>query len=416
MPDDLPADTVLGPLTGLTVVECSTWAFGPLCGVMLGDLGADVIKVENPNQPDAARTLLMVASADMEMPDGRSALFDIVNRNKRSVAIDLKSDRGRDLLKELIAGSDIFLQNFRPGVFDRMGLGYDDLAREQPRLIYARTSGYGLRGAEAERPALDPVGQARAGMFYASGEPGDPPNWISFAFADIMGASMLAYGVVAAVVARERHGVGQLVEASHLQASMWLEYWGIGAALYKGMTDWPRFDRTTAANPLFNHYQAADGEWLTIGVLDSTRHWANFCQALGLDALVHDSRFASATTRQEHAAELVALLDIRFMEEPRAVWEERLAAHPDLIFDRVQRIGDLPTDPAVIANGYIIDVEHPRYGSVPMIHHPVNLSATPATVRRTAPDLGQHTAEVLKERLGKTDEEIADLVVAGAIA
>ena len=380
-----PHDVPPGPLTGLTVVECSTWAFGPLCGVMLGDLGADVIKVENPNQPDAGRTLLVVASADMEMPDGRSALFDIVNRNKRSVAIDLKSDGGRDLLKELIAGADVFLQNFRPGVFDRMGLGYDDLAPDLPRLIYARTSGYGLNGDESERPALDPVGQARAGMFYASGEPGDAPNWISFAFADIMGASMLAYGVVAAVAARERYGRGQLVEASHLQASMWLEYWGIGAGLYKGLSDWPRLDRATAANPLFSHYQAADGEWLTLGIIDSTRHWGSFCRVLGLDGLGSDPRFADADGRWENAAALVKLLDARFAQEPRAVWEERLGSDSDLIFDRVQRIGDLPSDPAVVANDYLIDVPHPRYGSVPMIRHPVNLSATPATVRSTAP-------------------------------
>ena len=130
-----------------------------------------------------------------------------------------------------------------------MGLGYDDLAAAHPRLIYACTSGYGLQGDEAERPAFDPVGQARAGMFYAGGAPGDPPNWLSYGFADIMGASMLAYGVVAAVAARERHGMGQLVEASHLQASMWLEFWGIGAGLYKGLSDWPRFDRETAGNP-----------------------------------------------------------------------------------------------------------------------------------------------------------------------
>ena len=416
MSDNGRGDPAPGPLSGLKVVECTTWAFGPLCGAMLGDLGADVVKIENPRQPDAARSLLLVASTDMTMPDGTSALFDILNRNKRSLAIDLKSAGGYALLRELIAEADIFLQNFRPGVFDRMRLGYDDLAAAHPRLIYACTSGYGLQGDEAERPAFDPVGQARAGMFYAGGAPGDPPNWLSYAFADIMGASMLAYGVVAAVAARERHGMGQLVEASHLQASMWLEFWGIGAGLYKGLSDWPRFDRETAGNPLFNHYQAADGEWLTLGILDSARHWPDFCAALDLPDLIADARFCDAEARRANAAHLVRLLDARFAAEPRAVWEERLGSHPDLIFDRVQRIGDLPSDPAVVANRYLVDVAHPRYGPVQMLRHPVNLSATPARIQRTAPELGQHSAEVLCERLGKSDDEIADLVLNGTIA
>lgn len=213
-------------------------------------------------------------------------------------------------------------------------------------------------------------GQAHAGMFYAGGEPGDPPNWLSYASADIMGASMLAYGVVAAVAARERFGHGQLVEASHLQASMWLEYWGIGAGLYKGMSDWPRFDRSMAANALFNHYRAVDGEWLTLGMIDSSRHWDAFCSVMELTDLARDPRFIDADSRRENAAALVALLAARFAEEPRAVWEERLSVDPDLIFDRVKRIGDLPTDPALGANEYLIDVPYPRYGNVSMIRHP----------------------------------------------
>ncbi len=404
-----------GPLTGLKVVECSTWAFGPLAGVMLGDLGADVVKVENPTNPDAARTLMIVAGADMEMPDGKSALFDIVNRNKRSVAIDLKSERGCDLLKELINDADIFIQNFRPGVFDRMGLGYDDLAKTNPLLIYARTSGYGMHGDEVTRPALDPVGQARSGMYFAGGAPGDPPNWISFAFADVMGASMLAYGVVAAVAARERYGVGQQVEVSHLQASMWLEFWGIGSAMYMGMREWPRFDRANAVNPLFSHYRCADDEWLTLGIIDSDRDWAGFCEVMDLQHLIDEPRFADAQQRLENAADLVKILDERFAQEPRHEWERRLARNKDLIFDRVQRIGDLPNDPAIIANKYLVDVEHPRYGPVKLVAPPINLSATPASIRGFAPDLGEHTSEVLKERLGYDDDRIADLYAQGAI-
>ena len=403
-----------GPLTGMKVVECTTWAFGPLAGVMLGDLGAQVIKVENPQVPDAARGLTIVAGADVEMPDGTSALFDIMNRNKRSIALDVKSERGRELLKRLVAEADIFIQNFRPGVFKRLGLGYDDLAKINPKLIYASTSGYGQKGAEAERPALDAVGQARSGMYWASGEPGDPPNWISYGFADIMGASMLAHGILAAVAARERYGIGQEVEVSHLQASMWLEYWGIGTCLYKNLPEWPRFDRTVAANPLFSHYRCGDGEWLTLGMIDSDRDFAPLCRVMELEYLLDDPRFVDVQARAKNAAELVEILDLRFVMESRETWEKRLGQNPDLIYDRVQRVGDLPNDPAVLANGYLVDVDHPRYGRQKMVAPPANLSKTPGRIQCVAPELGEHTLEILRE-LGLHDEDVATLMAEGVV-
>ena len=163
-----------GPLSGMKVVECSTWAFGPLAGVMLGDLGAQVIKVENPHLPDAARGLMIVAGADVEMPDGTSALFDVMNRNKRSLCLDLKQERGRELLKQLLADTDIFIQNYRPGVFERMGLGYAELSKTNPQLIYASTSGYGSKGAEAERPALDGGRPSSLGHVLRVGQAGRP--------------------------------------------------------------------------------------------------------------------------------------------------------------------------------------------------------------------------------------------------
>ena len=404
-----------GPLAVIKVVECTNWAFGPLAGAMLGDLGADVIKVENPTTPDQARTLLYVAGVDCSLPDGASSLFEIMNRNKRSIAIDLKSEQGKAVLRTLATDADVFLENFRPGVFDRLGIGYEALAKLNPRLIYASTSGYGFEGAEAQRPALDPVGQARSGLMWSTGRPGDPPNWISMGWADIMGATMLSYDVICALAARELHGIGQKIECSHLMASMWLEYFAIGVCMFKGIKSWERFDRLNAANPLFNHYRCADDEWLMLGIVDTTRYWGAFCEAMDLLDLAEDPRFATLEKRAENCQALIAILDARFAEQPRRAWGTRLHAHPDLVFDRVQRIGDLRRDPQVQANDFLVDVAHPRHGKIQYLNHPVEYSQTPASIRRTAPLLGEHTWEILHERLGYSEEQIVALATAGVI-
>lgn len=404
-------------LDGIRVIECSTWGFGPIGGMMLGDLGADVIKIESPVRPDAARFVASVAGIPNLMPDGRSALFEAVNRNKRSLALDLKSEPGREIFRKLIVDTDVFLENYRPGTFEKLGLGYDALSELNPRLIHAATAGYGFKGAEAHLPALDAVGQARAGFMYSMGAPGDPPNWNTLGVADVMGATCLAYGILAALAARERNGGrGQRVEVSHIMATMWLSYWGVSVAMMKGFDEWPRFDRSRAANPLWNLYCCSDGEWLMLGILEAERDWRSFCRAVGLEELAEDERFTTLAAIGEHCQELIALLEARFSSAPRAEWEQRLAAEPNLIFTRVQNIGDLPADPAIIANGYLDPHPHRRYGGVPTLRHPVDLLATPARIQRDAPDLGEHSAELLKERLTLTDAQIADLAANGIIA
>ena len=404
-----------GPLTGVTVLECSIWLFGPYGGALLGDLGADVIKVENPNSPDPARDLRFVAGYDVTLPDGRSAVFELSNRNKRSIAIDLKQDRGRQLLLKLAVTSDVFLENFRPGALDRLGIGYERLTQINPQIIYAATSGYGFKGPEAQQPALDPIGQARSGIMWASAGPDGAPNWNSNGVADVMGAHMVAYGVVSALAARTRTGLGQRVEISHLMASLWLEYAAIGSATLLNLADWPRFDRGAAPNPLRNHYRCADDEWLSLCIEEPARHWPRFCEAVGLTDLLRHSRFATWEACADHAPDLIALLDRRFASAPRAEWEQRLRPHPALAWDPVQRAGDLRTDPTMQANGYVYDIEHPRYGPVSFLDHPVQFSETPTGVRRFAPELGEHTAEILQERLGYDDDQIADLVIAGIV-
>ena len=389
---------------------------------MLGDLGADVIKVESPSRPDAARFVESVAGIPNRMPDGGSALFEAVNRNKRSLALDLKTERGRELFRGLIAETDVFIENYRPGTFAKLGLSTAVLQDLNPGLIHAATAGYGFKGAESHLPALDAVGQARGGFMYSGGAPGDPPNWNTLGIADVMGATCLAYGVMAALAARELNvgadGVkrGQRVEVSHIMATMWLSYWGISVAMLQGLDSWPRFDRSQAANPLWNLYQCGDGEWLMLGILEAERDWASFCRAMGLESMAEDERFTTVAALGEHCGELIAMLEERFGSAPRAEWEERLSGEPNLIYTRVQKIGDLATDPAVAANGYMPTHDHRRYGPTPMLTHPAQLLGSPAQIRRDAPELGEHSAEILAERLGLDEAAITRLRAEGVIA
>ena len=405
-----------GPLTGMKMIECTTWGFGPIGGMMLGDLGADIIKIESADRPDAARYITNIVGIDNLMPDGQSASFQSFNRNKRSLGMDLKSERGKAIFKEMIKETDILLESYRPGTLDKLGLGYEVLSQINPRLICCATGGYGFKGEEWSKPALDAVGQARSGFMWSMGAPGDAPNWNTQAVADVMGSMCVAYGILAAVVERERNGgQGQKVEVSHINSNMWLSFWGISVCLLKGYDDWPRFDRKHAGNPIWNLYECGDGEWVMLGIVDSTRDWPKFCEVMDLTELRDDPRFDTMENRQQHCVELIQLLDAHFAQAPRAEWEARLDRNADLIYSRVQRIKDLPTDPAVVANGYLIDYHHRLYGPIKTLNHPAHLSRTPATIRRDAPDLGEHTAEVLKERLGYTDEQIAELVVEGVI-
>ncbi len=405
-----------GPLDGIKVLECSTWGFGPIGGMMLGDLGADVIKIESPTRPDAARFVESVAGIPNLMPDGGSALFEAVNRNKRSLALDLKSERGRDLFRDLIRDSDVFIENYRPGTFEKLGLSTEALMEINPRLIHAATAGYGFKGDEAHLPALDAVGQARGGFMYSGGAPDDPPNWNTLGIADVMGATCLAYGVLAAIAGRELNGgKGQRVEISHIMATMWLQFWGISVGFMQGLDLWPRFDRSKAANPLWNLYQCGDDQWLMLGILEAERDWPSFCRAMGLDEIAADERFATLSAMGRHCEELIALLEERFASAPREQWEQRLLSEPNLIFTRVQRIGDLPTDPAVIANQYLVTHEHRSYGPTLTLTHPVLLHQQPASLRRDAPQLGEHSAEVLQERLGLSTDDLAELSESGVI-
>ncbi len=373
---------------------------------MLGDLGAEVIKIEDRLTGDPGRGLLKMAGLDLG--DRPNFYFEANNRNKKGITLDLKKPEGRRIIYELAAKSDVFVQNFRKGVAGRLGLDYAALRQHNPKLIYATASGYGPEGPESGDPSFDQLGLARSGIMLAAGEPDHPPLAIAGGVADQMGAIMLAYGVLAALLARERFGVGQEVDASHLGSMTMLQGLSLAAKLMMGFAV-PRIARKSQANPLWNHYCCQDGKWVCLGMLQPDRYWADFCAALGRPELAADERFADISTRSANAGAAIEILDEIFASKPRDEWMKLLRDGGDFIFCQVNSVDDLPEDPQVRANDYVIDFDHPRHGKTQVVGIAVRLRETPGQVRLPAPEFGEHTEEILTGLLGYSWEQVGAL-------
>jgi crotonobetainyl-CoA:carnitine CoA-transferase CaiB-like acyl-CoA transferase len=394
------------PLEGIRVIDWTIWQQGPVASVMLGDLGAEVIKIEERVGGDPGRGVLRAQGLDLK--DRPNFYFEANNRNKLSLAIDLKKPEGVAIARRLADRADVFVQNFRKGVAGRLGLDAATLRARNPRLVYASATGYGPEGPESAAPSFDYLGLARSGIMYSAGEPDDEPLAIAGGIADQMGAVMLAYGILAALIARERTGRGQEVDASHLGSMAWLQGLGLSARLMLGRA-LPRQSRRFATNPLWNHYRCADGEWLALSMLQPDRYWTRFCEVLEIPEAAADERFATMLQRMANCGECIALLDGVFARRPRAEWLRRLAAGGDFIVSVVNSVDDLPEDAQVIANGYVTPFEHPAFGTTRVVGLPVRLSDTPGQVRLPAPEFGQHTEEILTGVLGCSWDDIARL-------
>ena len=393
-----------GPLEGIRVLDWTQWQMGTVATAMLADLGASVIHIENRATGDPGRGLNPVK---WTLPDGRNGYFECNNRGKKGIAVELVKEEGKEVIYRLVRNSDVFVHNFRQGVPERLGLDYETLCQYNPKLIYAAASGYGPKGPEAKEPAFDYMGLARSGIMYMMGEQDMPPLSIQLGVADQIGGIMTAYGVLAALVARERLGVGQKVDVSHLGSLMAFEGLAVGLQLYLGQ-EIPRPTRKTAANPLWNYYPCKDG-WITLGMLQPDRQWPAVCKGLGIEHLEKDPRFADATQRAMNAGELIATMDEIFMTKSTSEWMKILKEAGDVICTPVQSIADLKSDPQVLANNYIIDCNHESLGRVKALGIPIQLSETPGVINCTAPEFGQHTEEVLIEIGGYSWEEIAKL-------
>jgi len=394
------------PLDGIRVIDWTIWQQGPVASLMLGDLGADVIKIEERVGGDPGRGVLKAQGLDLR--DRPNFYFEANNRNKRSLTVDLKKPAGVAIVQRLAERADVFVQNFRKGVAARLGLDAATLRAQNPRLVYASASGYGPEGPESGAPSFDYLGLARSGIMYSCGEPDDEPLAIAGGIADQMGAIMLAYGIVTALLARERTGRGQEVDASHLGSMAWLQGLGLSARLMLGRA-LPRQARRFATNPLWNHYRCGDGLWLALSMLQPDRYWERFCAVLEMPEAAADARFKSMLDRMMNAGECIALLDQVFARRPRAEWLRRLAEGGDFIYSIINAVDDLPDDPQMQANGYVTAFEHPAFGPTQVVGLPVRLSDTPGSIRLPAPEFGQHTEAILTEVLGYSWEEIGRL-------
>ena len=395
------------PLEGLLVLDWTIWQQGPVCSAMLGDMGARVIKIEQRGSGDPGRYLVGAGGADTSAKP--NWYFEANNRNKESITVDLKKPEGREVVHALAEKADVFVQNYRQGVAARLGLDYESLKERNPGLIYAGATGYGPNGDESAEPSFDHLGLARSGIMNAAGEPGMPPLGIAGGIADQMGAIMMAWGIVNALLARERHGIGQEVHASHLGSMAFLQGLSLSMKLMAGFA-MPRSFRARAGNPLWNHYRCADDQWLALAMLQPDRYWADFARVIERPELADDERFNNMTARALNGEECVAIIDAAFASRPRAEWLQRLKDDPgDFIYTIVNSVDDLPEDPQILANDYVVEMDHPQHGPTKMVGIPVGLSETPGSIKKAAPELGQDTELILMDVLGWEWERIEQL-------
>lgn len=400
-----------GPLKGVKVVEITMFQQGPVAGMRLGDLGADVIKIE-AKTGDPARGFMKIIGA-MTGLKGHNYYFEHTNRNKRSLVLDLKTEKGMAVFLDLIDEADVFLNNMSIGAPIKMGIGPDDLMKRNPRLIYAQASGWGRKGADAKTLSFDYTGIARSGLMMSCGEKGSPPTQILPGIGDEIGGLICAWGITAALYAREKTGQGQVVDTS-LMGSMIGALGFIMAAPAMLGQEFPREVRARAGNPLYNHYRCKDDRWVAIAHLDPDKYWPKLCRALRIEDLEQDERFSSIDARGENAERLVAIFDEKFAAKTRDEWFEILGEE-GCISTPIQTPTEVTNDPQALANRYFIPVDHPDWGSTKMIGFPWDFSETPASWRRKAPGFGEHSEEILKE-LGYAKEKIASLKGDGIVS
>ncbi len=390
----------MGPLDGIKVIEFAHIMAGPVTGLMLADMGADVIKVEKvPGGDDTRR------SVPPEI-GGESAAFLMMNRNKRGIALNLKTDGGKRVARRLIASADVVTENYRKGTMEKLGIGYDAIKESNPGVIYAELSGFGRSGPYAERAGFDLIAQGVSGLMSITGTgPGEAPMKCGAPLTDITAGILATMGILGAYVHRLKTGVGQRVDTSLFEAGVVHTYWQSAIAFATGVSPVPM----GSAHPLNAPYQAfetADG-WITVGAANQA-NWLKMLDALEASQLKDDQRFADNALRMENLKALVEVLTPLFRSKSSDEWLGRLE-RAGVPAGPVLDIAAMHRDPQTLARKMVLNVPHSRIGATATLGHPVKYSATPAQIDRGAPVFGEHTREVLSE-YGYNEREIDDLI------
>jgi crotonobetainyl-CoA:carnitine CoA-transferase CaiB-like acyl-CoA transferase len=398
-----------GPLEGIKVVEYGVFHAGPGATAILGDLGADVIKIESAGG-DPERYWRHIGQLDMSQPNGDSFWFEISNRNKRGLCLDIKTPSGREVLHRLVGEADVFLTNLRKSTKTRLGLDYATLSQINPRLIHANVSGYGPEGPMEDLGAFDPLGLARSGLMFVTGN--GLPALMHIGVLDQATAIAASHAIITALFTRERQGHGQEVHVSLFSTGLWLSYPNLMLTSVLSLDPTASGGRSQHS-PLRNVFCCADGKWIIGTHHPEDKYWKTFCEATGQEHILDDPRFADDESRKTNCVELVAIFDQVFAQKTRDEWMAIFLAQ-GLMFCSIQKYSEIASDPQALINNYMVPFEHSKLGSLMVPGYPVHFSANQAGMRKPSPDIGEDTDQVLKE-CGYSEDEIAALKKAGVV-